>query len=237
MIKTIGALFLTACAAHAGLVVLPNGDASANGNNFTVIPLGSGSTGWAFQWDISGSQMGSVPVGSSITAIGFRLEGSQGTGPASPETVGTFDLQLSTSLNALGSLSTTEANNIGSDAVTVLSGGLTIPTDAFTGGTGPNPFYLIDFTTPYTYEGGDLLFSLSVNNIVGALSLDANNVDANGDTVGAMGGGAGRSEFYNYPTTELEFTAGTSTPEPSSLLLLGAGLAFLAGRRLRVSQR
>ena len=78
-------------------------------------------------------------------------------------------------------------DNIGPDAVTVLSGPLSVTTDAFTGGAGPNPFYAFDFTTPYTYEGGDLLFTLNVANS-GGLVLDANSVDANGDTVGIVNG-------------------------------------------------
>jgi hypothetical protein len=55
--------------------------------------------------------------------------------------------------------------------------------------------------------------------------------------VGAFGGGAGIAEYYNYPITELQFAPGTSTLEPSSPVLLGAGLAILAGLRWSASQR
>lgn len=130
MMKIVAVLVMATCAAQAGLVVLPNSNAAANGNSGTVIPFAEGTQDVLFQWDIAGSQFGSVPVGSSITALGFRLAGTQSTLPSAPLTIGTFDLQLSTSLNPIGALSATEANNIGPDAVTVLSGPLVIPTNA-----------------------------------------------------------------------------------------------------------
>jgi len=226
-------LLLGAGGAQASLLVLPNANAAIGGNVTTLALLGFGSDEVLFQWDIAGSQFGSVPVGSSITAIGFRLASGGTPGPPSPLNVGTFDLQLSTSLHPLGALSTNEASNIGPDAVTVLSGPLTIPANAFAGGPTPHPFYSINFSTAYTYEGGDLLFSLhSVNS--GTLDLDAHNVDSKGDTVGyRKSSGSSLAEFYNYPITQIQFSGATSAPEPGSMWMLGAGLVLLVGRRLR----
>lgn len=238
MVKFFAVLALATCAARADLLVVPNGNAGTNGNNGTIIPLAEGTTDVLFQWDLSGSQFSSVPVGSSITAIGFRLQAGQSTAPATDLTVGTFDLQLSTSLNSIGALSATQSDNIGPDAVTVLSGPLTIPANSLVGGAGPNPFFLIDFTTPYTYQGGDLLFSLHVANAAAldSITLDADEVDSVGDTVSNLSG-APPTEFFNYPVTEIQFGAGTSTPEPSSLLTLGSGMIFLAGCGLRAARR
>ena len=238
MVKIFAVLAVAVCAARADLLVVPNANAGANGNSGTVIPLSEGATDVLFQWDLAGSQFSSVPVGSSITGIGFRLQGGQATAPPADVTIGTFDLQLSTSLNPIGALSATQPNNIGADAVTVLSGPLTLPANALVGGAGPNPFFLIDFTTPYTYEGGDLLFSLHVANAAAANSfiLDADNVDSVGDTVANLPTPQ-QTEFFNYPVTEIQFSGGTSTPEPSSLLMLGSGMILLAGCGSRAARR
>lgn len=237
MVKFFAVLTLAACAARADLVV-PNANAGTNGNGGTIIPMEEGATDVLFQWDLAGSQFSSLPVGSAITAIGFRLQGGQTTSPSADVTVGTFDLQLSTSLNPLGALSATQSDNIGPDAVTVLSGPLTIPANALVGGAGPNPFFLIHFTLPYFYRGGDLLFSLHVANAaaVDSFILDGDNVDSIGDTVANLSG-AQQTEFFNYPVTEILFTSGVQAPEPSSLLTLGSGMIFLAGCGLRAARR
>jgi hypothetical protein len=236
MVKTLLAFFVVACAMNADtLVVLPNGNAGTNGNSDTFVPLGETSE-WIFQWQFSSSQLGSVPVGSSIDAIGFRLPSGE-SAPSSAVTLSTFDLELSPAARALGSLSTNEASNIGPGGVNVLSGRLTIPVGSFVAGSGPNPFYLINFTTPYTYTGGDLLFSLDTRSSV-SFSVDANVVNSIGDTAGNPGGPGTtlRAEFYNYPITEIQFSAGvTSTPEPASVLAL-ATVLILVGWRFRVSR-
>ena len=219
------------------LLVAPSTSTGTNGILAQQGLFGEGSNNVTFQWDLAGSQLTPM-IGDPIDAIGFRL--SAGSSNIGPTTYGTWNLELSSSLNPIGSLSTTFANNIASNGVTVLSGPLNL--GPVTGGSGPNPFFLINFTTPFTYTGGDLLMTLSVSNAstFNIFDVDANRVgDGLGDTVSQVPflfGGQPKAEFVNYPTTEFQYTPSPSTvPEPGSMFLLGSGLlAMSALRRRRV---
>jgi hypothetical protein len=208
--------------------VAPNANASMNGNGaqFFVFDTDSPIT---FQWDIAASQLTSL-VGLDITALGFRLPGGAST-VGSTINFPSFDLELSSSLNPLGSLSSTPASNVAANAVTVYNAPLTIPANSLIGGPGPNPFYLIEFTTPFLYTGGDLLMTLQRTGET-AVGVDANSVDSLGDTVGCSGGTC-FAQFYNYPITEFEATS--AVPETSSVFLMGTvALGCLAALRRKL---
>jgi hypothetical protein len=213
---------------RADVLVAPNANAGTNGNAGTFLVFGNG-TGItsALQWDLAASQLTAMQ-GATITGIGFRLRGDATT-VATPTTVGTWDLQLSGSLNPIGSLNSTPANNIAPNAVTVYDAALVIPANSLVGGAGPNPFFVITFTTPFTYAGGDLLMTLVEPNTAN-LAVDANSVDANGNTAGCANGGQCQAGFFSYPITEFVFS-GTSTPVPEapSLVLVMTALCLLLG--------
>jgi hypothetical protein len=205
--------------------VAPNANASANGNSVQFFILDTNSP-ITFQWDVAASQLTSL-VGLNITALGFRLPGGSST-IGSAINFASFNLQLSGSLNPLGSLSSTPASNVAANAVTVYNAPLTIPANSLIGGAGPNPFYLIDFTTPFLYTGGDLLMTLQRTGEA-PFSVDANTVDSRGDTVGCTSGTC-QAQFFNYPITE--FRATSAVPETSSVLLMATvALGCLALRR------
>jgi hypothetical protein len=209
------AVLMIGDSAQAGIIVAPNANTSVDGNSVQLDPFGELGNPQEFQWVLNGSQLTGI-VGDNITAIGFRLASGQ-SGQA-PSTINSFDLELSSSNNPIGSLSTTYANNIGSNAVTVYNGSLSLP--GLTGGAGPNPFFLITFTTPFTYTGGNLLMTL-VSSSDDSFAVDANAVgDGLGDTVAFFPVNSTKAEYYNYPITEFQFT----TPEPASSGLIALGL-------------
>jgi hypothetical protein len=216
-------------------VVVPNANAAANGNAPQFLIIGNGAAGtYTFQWELAASQLTAL-TGDSLTAIGFRL-GADAASVAAGTTIPSFNLELSPSVNPIGSLSTTIANNIGAGGVTVYSGSVVL--GALTGGAGPNPFFLISFSTPYTYTGGDLVVTEIVTTSAD-LAVDANNVgDGLVDTVSDIGG-SGLAEFFNYPITEFEGTAGTAdaAPEPATLFGLAGGMLFFGALRLRRARR
>lgn len=219
--------------AQADLIVAPSANTSANGSADTVIPFGEPDDSWTFQWQLAASQLTAM-AGDTITGIGFRLATGQFSVPAGT-LIGLWDLELSSAANALGSLSSTVTSNIGPHATSVFDSSITLP--ALTGGTGPNPFFLISFSTPYTYTGGDLLMTLNVTNGNLLQELDGNVVDGNGNTVGFdFGDASTRVGFYDYPITEFQFTPATTppTPEPALLpLLLCGGFALISFHRAR----
>lgn len=215
--------------AKANVYVAPPADASQNGDFEQYLIFGSTSpTPVTFQWDLAASQLTPL-VGTTLSGIGFRLPASAPTW-STDSYFPTFDLELSGSANPIGSLSSDQASNIGANAATVYNTSLDIPANSFVGGAGPNPFYFISFTTPYTYVGGDLLLTLTRTGDSGP-PVDANLVSSSGDTsVSAFGGSL--AQWYNYPITAFEYT--TLTPEPGYLVLLGVMMAllFVGVRRL-----
>jgi hypothetical protein len=209
--------------ASSVVVVAPNANAATNG---TTVQTGVfGTLPETFQTDIAASQLTSL-IGDTITSIGYRIQANEAS-VAGPVTIGGFSLELSGSANAIGSLSTNQAANIGANAEVVDSGTLVL--SGLVGGPGPNPFFLINFTTPYLYSGGDLLVTESRSTSNATFGLDAVSVGSLIDTSASVDG-FHVAEFYNAPVTEFVATTPTSpTPEPSSLALLGTGVASLAG--------
>jgi hypothetical protein len=232
----LAALSVLAVQGSASVVVTPNANTNVEGNDSTVSPFRFAD--FAMQWILDDSLFSSVPVGSRVTAIGFRLDGTQTSQPATDVTYNRWDLQLSNSSKGPGTLSSTFANNVGSNAVNVRSGPLTIPANAFVDVPGVNPFYYISFSTPYIYSGGDLLVTLRLtgNQNIRVDAVTPTSIAGIGNTVGtfdsdanAQTGGVG---FFNMPVTAFQFEA-AQVPEPSTFVLLGLGFGALVFRRIQ----
>jgi acetate kinase len=101
------------------------------------------------------------------------------------------------------------------------------------GGSAPNPFFMIPFTTPFTYIGGDLVvtFSHTGNDTDIYAVTDGRIVDSLGNTVleNVFNATTGVTGYFNYQIVQLEYSSGAEVPEPATMLLLGSGLLGLVG--------
>jgi hypothetical protein len=206
------------------IVVAPNANTSTEGT-ITQSGVLSESNPAIFQIAFAASQLTSL-VGDSIDAIGFRLASGQASVPS--VTLTGFNLELSGSTKPVGSLNQNPSANIGANPQTVDSGTLVL--SGLVGGTGPNPFFQINFSTPYLYTGGDLLVTESYSSSNLVAFVDANGAGNIVGTAAFLNGGFLPAEFLNAPITEFVATTNAApVPEPGSLALLGTGIAGLAG--------
>ncbi len=222
-------------AAFGGTIVVPNANTNSPGNDEGTAP---GSPTAIIAQTLFGA--GQFPGAIDITGVSFRA--APGAGPID-WTFGGLSVYLSTSSkspNGTGAamMSTTFANNIGSDNTLVLSGTNATLADAGCSGPGVCPFDLnINFTTPFYYNpaNGSLLLELVSTGVVGSGVNDAVSfgspeaaiarVTAGGSTTATTG-----TLAYGNSITEFTFT---SVPEPGSWITVAAGGAALLWMRRR----
>jgi hypothetical protein len=224
-----------ASVARAQTAVVPSAFAATEGN----ISFAYTSTLQITYQQVYGTALlGALTPGTQITGMSFRLDGGSPNGPTTAYNFANFDIRIGTSVFAPGSLSSTVASNLGGDTVLARSGALSFGVNSFFGGAGANPFGpVITFTTPYTYNGGHLL--LTVSHSAGGGSNIAF------DAASTLGTNAQyRQEFgtYNSATTSqnvgsigliTQFQTAVVIPEPGTLALLalGATLGLVVKRR------
>ena len=190
-----------------------------------------------FQQVFSSALLTNISVGYWIDGIAFRVQGNETAVPA--QTIPIYNISLSQSPNAPGSLSATFANNRGADFLTVRSGALTLNADDFPGGSSPNTFGWISFSTPYQYQGGDLLVEVAYQGF--SAGRDANAVYPFAADLAQTAFGSG----YNSTTADAGLYAEalvmgfsiTSVlepiPEPSAFFMIGFGFFLLVFRPAR----
>lgn len=238
MFSTLTASMMLAGQAGATTVIVPNNRATTTSTNNSNSPFGNNSsTGFVLQIDYAAAQLLTVPTGALIDAIGFRLYSNSGTLTQTLD-YPTFNIQIGQATSSIANLSRRFATNEGSDTITARSGALSIAANTFIGNKRVNPFYMINFNTPYAYQGGDLLITiqdtLAANAQSTFVSLDAVTPSASIGDVGATSYGAatGTANFFYAPVTELDFVV-AAVPEPASWTVLMAGFGLVYGLRFR----
>ena len=220
-------------------VVVPGEYALAEAGSSDNAPLGASEQ--HFQQVFSSSLLTNLAVGDLIGGMAFRVEGGETALPA--QTIPDYNISLSQSPNAPGSLSATFADNRGADFQTVRSGPLTVNAGDFPGGSSPNDFGWISFSTPYVYQGGDLLIEIAYQGFSAGRDADAAYPYAANLAQTAFGTG------YNSTTADAGLYAEAlvvafsvsgqviPVPEPSASLVFGAGMVLLLGfQSLRKNQ-
>jgi hypothetical protein len=204
------------------------------GNCYPFLCNDSGiSSGQTIDYQQVYSSTAFTPGVQSINSLTFTF--NTGFGGTSTVLGGTYDIYLSTTTAGVGGLSSTDlATNRGTDYGLV---------NSFSGGiVDSNPFFTIN-TTPFVYDptAGNLLLEVIAFDQPGVSNGSGNgylNADDTGSGVTSRAYDvAGTDPFLSGSSndpTGLVTTFGTSTvPEPSSMLLLAAGLLGLSVLKLR----
>jgi PEP-CTERM motif len=212
-------------------IIVPGEFTLADANSSDNAPLGEISGQQHFQQVFSASLLSSLNIGDLITGIGFRVDANESALPA--QTITSYDIGLGQSANAPGSLSTTFADNRGPDFTIVRSGPLTINANDFPGGAPVNDMAWIAFSTPYQYEGGDLLVEISYEGF--SLGRDADAAYPYDPSLAETSfGDAYDSDDEDegvYP--EAIVMGFTVVPEPAAPALFGLGALLFAVQRMR----
>jgi hypothetical protein len=227
----IGICLIAATAIADQTVIVPGQFALAEAGSSDNAPLGASEQ--HFQQVFSSALLNSLTAGDWINSIAFRVEGNETALPA--QTIPIYNISLSQSLNAPGTLSATFANNRGADYLTVRSGPLTVNAGDFPGGGSPNNFGWIPFSTPYQYQGGDLLIEVAYQGFSTGRDADAAYPFTANLAQTAFGTG------YNSTTADAGLYAEalvlgfsiTPVPEPSASVIISAGFLLLVFRMSR----
>jgi len=244
------ALLAIACAvapptgARAVEIVGPNGYETVDGDTGNLFPFFASSVtnnSMRYQQVFDASEFGAIAAGGgTITEIAFRAHSES---PPFAAALASVQIDLSTTAKVADGLSTTFADNVGSDDTVVFG-----PAPFAISSTQPanftntaKPFEIVfPLLTPFFYDPalGNLLLDIRIpvqaaQPLLATVALD-----------GTVSGSDATSRVYSYdndvnsPTADqvssygliARFTA-TAVPEPGTLPLLALGLAALARRR------
>ena len=226
----LATLGLTA-SAQEFLVVTPPGLDNVEGDEIALVQPGSAApSGFRAQYPYLASDFSGLPeTHNTIVSMAWRPDFTV----TSLNTINfDFELRLSTTSAAPGTLSNTFANNTGDDETTVYSGPLTLQTDGAGGPLeGPRPFdYLIEFETPFSYDPnqGNLLVDFSMfAPIAGTSFFDSQATDLI-QSVGQLHASGLTATLTDDETLVAQFAF---VPEPSTLVLGALALVCPLARR------
>ncbi|MBK8980745.1 MAG: T9SS type A sorting domain-containing protein [Ignavibacteria bacterium] len=182
-----------------GLTVVPNNYSGIQGTATFLGPLANGQR--TYQMLIHANQLTDI-TGSQINAIAFRLPVSATADwPLSDISFTTYDIYLSGSVDPVNR-SLTFANNVVGTQTLVRSGVLNITANTYRFGSTPNDFGDdIVLTTPWLYEGGNLLIEIRHMGFTGT----SRSVDAIGTGIAGYGTDFSACWQSSYvPTTGLQ---------------------------------
>lgn len=229
--------------AYADLIVAPNNLATVEGNGGNAFPFGGGAQfpTQRYQQIYAASQFATVAGPHFITQISFREDAVFGQVFAG--VISNIQINLSASNAAPDGLSTTFANNIGSNDTIVHSGQLLL-TSAFVGPAGgPKAFdIVIDLQTPFLYDPGAGNLLLDVRRFSDGIDLGGtfDYENTTGDSISRVytnntipGGVTSPTGVASSGGLVTEFTLTAAVPEPTTFCLVGLGIIGMVGHGLR----
>ena len=155
---------------HAQVVVVPNALATNDGNGSSTSTAGFASVRWLHIHDAS--EFGALSGPSFLTQFAYRPDRILGqSGPRS------WNLRIfaSTTRRSVDELSTTFAENLGTNNTLVFDGTVNVTTGNLPGPGNTRQFdYVVPFTTPFLYDpaAGNLVLDLQIVGNGSALTFD-----------------------------------------------------------------
>jgi hypothetical protein len=131
------------------LIVVPNANATNDGDSFITGDSGGGAVRYMLILDAS--QFGALSGPSFFTQLAFRPDTIPG--PSGPRT-GTYRIYASTTTRSVAGMSATFADNFGTNNTLVFDGTVTLSTQNLPGPGNTRQFDLVypPFTTPFLYD-------------------------------------------------------------------------------------
>lgn len=238
-LRAAAAASILITSAQAATVVVPNASETNEGNSNDIAPLYLNSVTAVMV--IASSELGSMPVGSSINAIGWRLDGSVTTDqPSTQRNFSDYEVYLGEAAVTPGTMQGNVAANYANGSRTqVRDGGLQVPAGSIDagGGAGSAPFdFEIAFDTPYVYTGGDLVIEYSHTGSNNAFVVfDGLTIPGPAEInqwVALSFGAANVSQDNSVGVPQLSYTPPTTPiPEPAALTFAGVGMLLMQQRR------
>ena len=235
LVGAVAVSFLCAGLASAATIVAPAALASTEGNGSGPIAWHSTGQARTYQLQYSPTALGGIASGTTINGLSFRLNGGSAVAPATAGSFADYSITLAEATNSMAGRSLTFAANM-TDPVLVRSGPLSVAASSFPGGATPNAFGMqIDFSTPYVYQGGDLVIHITHN----GTSSGSMNLDMDTNSITGYGAHYRASSFSSFNAVSADngnFAATvvrleTEVPEPAAFTLTGIAGLMLARRR------
>jgi hypothetical protein len=228
----LAAVFVGACVTtdlRAQVIVVPNALATNDGNGSGTSTAGPASVRWLTIHDAS--QFAALSGPSFLTQFAYRPDSilSQ-SGPRSL----TLQIYASTTSRSVAGLSTTFAENLGTNNTLVFDGTVNLTTGNLPGPGNTRQFdYLFPFTTPFLYDpaAGNLVLDLQIQSNGSAVTFDT----VSGDPAIGRVFASGSSTATNGEMRDSHVTQLTFVPEPTVAVSVLFGLGLLIAKRKRPS--
>ena len=212
---------------RAQVVVVPNSLATNDGNGSSTSIAGSASVRWLHIHDAS--QFGALSGPSFLTKFAYRPDTILGeSGPRS----WTLRIYASTTSRSVAELSTTFAENLGTNNTLVFDGTVNVTTGNLPGPGNTRQFdYVFPFTTPFLYDpaAGNLVLDLQIEANGSAVTFDTVSGDPAIGRIFSFGSStATTGDIRDSHVTQLTFV-----PEPTVAVSVLFGLGLLIAKRKR----
>jgi hypothetical protein len=238
IVSALSGLLIATSVASAQLTVVPNNFTSVEGNSSSSTLFQAGASSLQVFYSEAFLAAAGITPGVLIDGLAYRRNGGGTTGPVGDTTFSSYNIFMSQSFADPLSMTTTFASNVVGPQTQVYTGSLTFPANSFPGGATPNAFGpVINFLTPYAYNGGSLLIEIRRSARSGDTASFLTDVDNTAPTQ------AGARWLFNL-TSDSAPTGTISAsgqifqlqyiPEPSSAaLIVLSALALVTRRRGR----